>query len=93
MNRKQQFEWSSLKEESNLRKHRVSFIEASSVFADELSEDFADLDHSLDEERWINIGQSDRGRLIIVCYSEREKTIRIISARTATKREIKAYER
>jgi len=86
------FEWDENKAKSNLRKHGVSFSEAATVFSDTFSAGFSDPDHSIAENRWIVIGRSDSGRLIVVCYAERSGAIRIISTRKATKREIRNYE-
>jgi uncharacterized DUF497 family protein len=86
------FEWDEIKAKSNLHKHSVSFEEARSVFADILSAILPDEDHSLDEERWLALGMSSKRRILVVCFGEREGAIRIISARKATKREIKKYE-
>ena len=86
------FEWDEDKEKSNLSKHKVSFDEAESVFSDEFSVTIFDPDHSIEENRFINIGMSDRNRVLIVVYPEREKRIRIISVRKATKAERKIYE-
>lgn len=87
-----QFEWDTEKAKKNLRKHKVSFEEAMTVFYDPLSATFTDPDHSTDEQRLITIGYSSRSRLIVVSHTEREKTIRIISARTATAHERKRHE-
>jgi uncharacterized DUF497 family protein len=87
-----QFEWDREKAKKNLKKHRVSFDEAMTVFYDPLSATFNDPDHSIDEERFITIGYSSRDRLLVVAHTEREKTIRIISARTATAHERKRHE-
>ena len=87
-----QFEWDREKAKKNLRKHRVSFDEAVTVFYDPLSATFNDPDHSIDEERVITIGYSSHGRLLVVSHTERGKTIRIISARSATARERKRHE-
>ena len=87
-----QFEWDHKKAISNLRKHKVSFEEAMMVFYDPLSATFDDPDHSTDEERLITIGYSSRSRLLVVSHTERGKTIRIISARTATAHERKRHE-
>jgi hypothetical protein len=87
-----QFEWDPNKAEINQRKHRVTFAEATSVFADPLSTTFYDPDHSLDEDRHIIIGQSSAGRLLVVAHAERDDRIRIISAREATRRERAFYE-
>jgi hypothetical protein len=87
------FEWDPEKAESNLRKHGVSFEEAMSVFKDALALIFDDEEHSEDEHREIIIGTSALSRIVLVCFVERmEDTIRIFSARRATKNEIKDYE-
>ena len=70
----------------------MSFDEALTVFADPLAMIFDDEDHSIDEQREIIIGHSVRLRLLVVCFSPREATVRILSARSATKREREAYE-
>jgi len=87
-----QFEWNDDKAASNLSKHEVSFEEAKTVFDDPLYVDFYDPDHSEDEERYLIVGQSSRGRLLIVSYTERGDSIRIISAREVTRTEREAYE-
>lgn len=87
-----QFEWDREKAKKNLRKHKVSFDEAITVFYDPLLATFNDPDHSTDEERLIAIGYSSRSRLLVVSYTERGKTIRIISARPATAHERKRHE-
>ncbi|HUL48706.1 MAG TPA: BrnT family toxin [Gemmatimonadales bacterium] len=86
------FEWHRAKAQENLRKHRVSFDEAVTVFYDPLSATFDDEDHSADEVRFITVGYSARGRLLIVAHTERGATVRIISARRATARERKRHE-
>jgi uncharacterized DUF497 family protein len=86
------FEWDEDKGAANLAKHDVSFEEAATVFADPVAAIFDDEAHSIDEHREIIIGYSAIGRLLIVCFTERPPTIRIISARKATKRERKAHE-
>ncbi len=86
------FEWNEKKADDNLRKHGVSFDEAKTVFNDPFSVTIYDPDHSSDEQRYIDIGLSSKGRLIVVSYSERGETIRIISSREATKREQGEYE-
>jgi uncharacterized DUF497 family protein len=86
------FEWNPRKAESNLRKHRVSFVEAATVFGDDLAITVPDPDHSIDEERYITIGWSNRRRLLMVAHADRGNRIRIISARELTRREQKAYE-
>jgi len=87
-----QFEWDETKARSNLSKHKVSFAEAKTVFDDPLYVDFYDPDHSEDEERFLIIGQSQRGRILVVSYTERMDKTRLISAREATRREKDAYE-
>ncbi len=86
------FEWDPRKELANRRKHGVGFDEALAVFVDPLSRIFDDPDHSADEAREIIIGHSKRNRLLIVCFSERQGRVRIISARLATRRERTDYE-
>ena len=88
------FDWDPLKAAANLRKHRVSFEEAKSVFYDEFAVQFFDEDHSTDEERFILLGMSAGAKLLLVCHCEREQqtVVRIISARKATKRESAFYE-
>lgn len=88
-----QFEWDPDKEIRNLEKHGVSFYEARTVFDDALFVAFADPDHSIGEERFLIVGQSEHRRLLVVAYTERpERHIRLISAREATRRERRYYE-
>jgi hypothetical protein len=88
------FEWSRRKAAANLRKHGVSFDEASTVFRDPLARIFDDEDHSEDETREIIVGHSVTGRLLLVSFVERmENVIRIISARSTTTRERGDYEK
>lgn len=86
------FEWDPKKAESNLRKHKVSFEEASTAMKDPLSATGADPDHSITEERYITFGVSERGRLLVVAHTDEGEAIRIISARMANKGERKIYE-
>ncbi len=86
-----QFEWDEQKAARNKEKHQVDFDEAKTIFDDPLFISFIDDEHSLDEERYITIGFSNRGRLLMVAHTEREGQSRIISARTATKREEQYY--
>jgi uncharacterized protein len=88
------FEWDRQKAASNLRKHGVCFEEAITVFDNPIALIFDDEEHSTDEEcREIIIGHSVRNRLLLICFTEREKDIiRIIGARTATKKERWNYE-
>jgi uncharacterized DUF497 family protein len=86
-----QFEWNENKAASNLLKHKVSFEEAKTVFDDPFYVDFYDPDHA-DEERYLIVGLSRQGRLLIVSYIERGNSIRLISARQVTRSEREAYE-
>ena len=87
------FEWDEAKAAANLIKHQVSFDEAKSIFFDEFGVQFFDDAHSSDEERFLMLGMSSDAKLLIVCHCERYHgtTIRIISARKATKRESAFY--
>ena len=86
------FDWDPEKAARNLAKHRVTFGEAASVFADRLSLTVPDPRHSIGEERLALLRLSSRGRLLVVVHTEREDIIRIISARAATRRERRMYE-
>ena len=88
-----EFSWDARKARENLKKHRVSFEEASTVFYDENAIEFFDPGHSRDEERFLMLGLSGRLRIMVVSYCLRKKgsEIRIISARKATKKEEKVY--
>lgn len=86
------FEWDRAKAERNLKKHRVSFDESVSVFYDALAATFGDPDHSIGEHRFITIGRSTRGRLLVVAHIEVGTGIRIISARLTTAQERKRHE-
>jgi uncharacterized protein len=86
------FEWNITKAKTNLRKHRVAFSEAATVLSDRLSITIHDPDHSLDEDRYITIGASITGRLLMVAHTDRGNQTRIISARELTRKERKAYE-
>jgi hypothetical protein len=86
------FEWDGAKAAKNLRKHRVSFVDASSVFYDPLAVTGSDPDHSEIEERLITFGMSSAGQLLVVSHTERGETIRIVSARKATHHERQIYE-
>jgi uncharacterized DUF497 family protein len=87
-----QFEWSFLKAESNLQKHRVSFDEARTVFGDTFSRTIPDPDHSQDEQRFVTLGLSSQQRLLVVVHTDREDRIRLISARRAIRTERLIYE-
>ncbi len=86
------FEWDEEKAKANLKKHRVSFDEATTVFIDPFSITIPDPDPSVDEQRYIDLGSSDKGRVLVVVYTERGSGIRIISCRKATSSERKFYE-
>lgn len=86
-----QFTWDERKAARNVEKHQVGFEEAKTIFDDPTFISFIDDEHSLDEERYITIGFSDLGRLLMVAHAEGEGQIRIISARKATRREEQYY--
>ncbi len=87
-----EFEWDADKAKGNLKKHRVSFDEAKTVFADPFAITIGDPKHSIKEHRFIDTGMSADGKVLVVSYTERERKIRIISSRKATKSERKIYE-
>jgi len=87
-----QFEWDPKKAKQNLTKHGVSFDEAVTAFYDSLSATFDDPGHSENEQRYITIGFSSQGRLLVIAHAERRGNIRIISARCATAHERKKHE-
>jgi uncharacterized protein len=87
-----EFQWDPRKDRANRRKHGIGFREAATVFGDLFSTTFADPDHSENEERFLTIGESVFGQLLVVAHTERGEAIRIISGRPATKRERKFYE-
>jgi len=87
-----QFEWDSKKARANKRKHGITFEEASTIFSDPLSITIHDPVHSVGEDRFITVGTSATGRLIVAVHTERGDTIRIISARNATRNEKRQYE-
>jgi uncharacterized protein len=86
------FEWDDQKARSNARKHGIAFDEASTVFADTRSLTIRDPAHSQAEERFVTLGTSHRGKLLVVVHTERGDNIRIISARRASRRERRTYE-
>ncbi len=86
------FEADPAKAAQNLKKHKVSFEEAASVFGDSMAYTFPDPDHSVGEERWLTFGMSRMGRILAIIYTEGRGTIRLISARVATKHERSIYE-
>ena len=87
-----EFEWDPKKAADNLAKHEVSFQEAATVFDDPLSVTVPDPDHSFEESRVIIVGESRRGRLLIVSHAERGDRIRLVSARELTRTERSVYE-
>ena len=86
------FTWDPAKADENLKKHGIDFREAATVFDDPLSTTFPDADHSMGERRFLIIGLSAFGRILVVSHTETNGTIRIISARSATRRERRFYE-
>ncbi len=87
------YEWDAAKARSNLRKHKVSFEEAATVFLDPFAITFDDPDHSNDEQRFVTIGWSSRHRMLFLAHADREPDrIRIITARKATRRESNDYQ-
>jgi uncharacterized DUF497 family protein len=88
-----EFEWDSKKAKSNLRKHKVSFDEAATTFNDSLAFTFEDEAHSDVERRYATLGMSYRGRILVVAHTMRREKVRIISAREATPRERRWYEK
>ncbi len=87
------FEWDEDKAEANIVNHNgVTFFEAATVFADPLSIIVDDGGHSIEERRFLTVGLSNEGRVLIVSYTEREDVIRILSAREAEPKEIRTYE-
>lgn len=87
------FEWDDAKAEENLRKHGVSFSEATTIFGDPLARSVADPLHSDDEGRFITMGQSRLRKTLVVVHTYRGELIRVISARAAAPRERRDYER
>jgi uncharacterized protein len=85
------FEWDEEKAKRNEAKHRVTFEEARTIFNDPFAMTVSDPDHSDEEERWLDIGLSAEGRLLVVWYTERSERIRIIGSRRATKVEERVY--
>lgn len=86
------FEWDEVKGRANLKKHKVSFEEGKTIFNDPFLFTFPDNMHSASEERYVNIGLSAKGRVLILTHTERQGKIRIISCRKATPFERSFYE-
>ena len=87
------FEWDEEKAEINSKKHKTSFEEAKSVFGDPFAITIDDPDHSKEEQRYLDIGKSASGKLLVVVYTERGKKTRIISCRKATPFERRIYDK
>jgi hypothetical protein len=86
------FEWDPVKAGRNLVKHGISFDEASTVFGDPLAGTISDPDHSIGEARYLTVGHSVTGRLIVVAHTESDEIVRIISAREGDTQERRRYE-
>ncbi len=87
-----EFEWDEEKAALNYKKHGVGFDEAATVFDDLFNIDFYDPKHSIEEHRFLIVGESNLQRLLIVSFAERDDKIRIISARELTPKERRNYE-
>jgi len=89
------FTWDEKKDTVNMRKHKIDFSEACFIFADKYLLTLFDDKHSMEEDRWITMGQTPNGKILVVVHTYRhvegEELIRLISARKASKREIKKY--
>lgn len=90
------FEWDSVKEKQNIRKHQISFFRSTTVFRDPHQISVFDEEHSINEDRWITFGFDENGILLAVIHTfnqtQHNANIRIISARKATQTEMKQYE-
>ena len=86
------FEWDEEKSRGGLRKHGVSFDEAKTVFNDPFAMTISDPEHSSEEDRYIDMGMSSQGRILVVWYTERGRNIRIIGSRKATRTQRREYE-
>jgi len=86
------FAWNQKKAAGNLSKHGISFEEAATVFGDPLSDTFPNPDHSLEEHRFVIIGSSESGKILVVAHTDDGELVRIISAREVTHGERKSYE-
>jgi len=87
------FEWDAAKATANLKKHGVSFEDATSAFYDALSVTIPDPDHSINESRFLLVGTTVAGHLVVVAHTDREQRVRIINARPAIRRERVSYEK
>jgi len=88
----QGFLWDPVKAESNIKDHKVRFEEAATVFDDPLARTVPDAEHSSEEERFVTMGRSSSGVLLVVCHCDRRNRLRIISARFPEPRERRDYE-
>ena len=86
------FEWDKVKAKENLMTHKVSFDEGKTIFNDPFLLTYPDIDSSETEERYVNIGVSTKGLILVLIHTERQGKIRIISCRKATARERRDYE-
>ncbi|MEK6304188.1 MAG: BrnT family toxin [Acidobacteriota bacterium] len=86
------FEWDAEKAESNVKRHKVSFHEAKTIFDDPFLMTFPDPEHSNGERRYVNVGRSTKGRVMVVVHTQRGESTRIISCRKATASERRFYE-
>ena len=87
------FEWDENKSDRNLNKHGVAFEEAKTIFNDPFAITIDDPDHSVEEDRYLDIGLSSKGRILVAWYTERNDNIRIIGSRKALRSERKMYEK
>lgn len=87
------FEWDKSKSNRNLKKHGVDFEEAKTIFNDPFAITIDDPDHSGEEDRYLDIGLSSKGKVLVVWYNERNDKIRIIGSRKPTRSERKLYEK
>ncbi len=87
------FEWDENKLNRNLKKHGVDFEEAKTIFNDPLGITISDPVHSIEEDRYLDVGLSSKGRILVVWYTERNDNIRIIGCRKAIRSERKIYEK
>jgi uncharacterized protein len=87
-----EFDWDSKKAAANLKKHGLSFQEAATMFGDPMAYMVADPNHSEDEDRYVSIGYTETGRLVVVSHTEHEGVTRIISPRKANRKERKSHE-
>jgi len=87
-----EFEWYTRKAEANLKKHKVSFDEAKTIFGDKKHLEIPDREHSYEELRYLAIGRSEKGRLLTIVFTERGAKLRLISARLAEPWERREYE-